>query len=119
MPEPEKLEVAASETEAALDCAPGFDGKTLIHGRHHFIQEDNTMLAFKQIRLSSVSGLLLLSLVGLLIAYLIVVGNLPSWARVPAQQAYPRYSWIYTRAQQEFLEYNSRRNVSQAALTLI
>ena len=74
------------------------------------------MLTFKRIRNSSVSGLLLLSLVGLLIAYLIVVGNLPSWARVP--QAYPRYSWIYTRAQQEFLEYNSRRDVSQLAPTL-
>ena len=38
MPEPETLDVAASKTQAALDGAPGFDGKTLVHRRrHHFI----------------------------------------------------------------------------------
>lgn len=59
--------------------------------------------ASKQIKKVIVNGLLLVSLIGLLIAYLAVVGDLP--ARV------------YTTAQQEYLSYNYGRSVSQSAPT--
>jgi len=55
----------------------------------------------KRIRTVLVNGLLLVGLIGLLIAYFVLVGNLP--AR------------IYTPAQQEYLSYNYSRSISQVA----
>jgi hypothetical protein len=51
-----------------------------------------------------VNGLLLAGLIGLLIAYLVVVSDLPSR--------------IYTTAQQEYLSYNRARSVTQTAPTM-
>jgi hypothetical protein len=59
--------------------------------------------ASKQVRRVVVNGLLFVSLIGLLLAYLAVVGDLPSR--------------VYTLAQQEYLSYNYSRSVSQIAPT--
>ncbi len=55
----------------------------------------------KQSKVVFINGLLLTGLVGLLLAYIIVVNNLPAQ--------------IYTRAQQEYLSYNATRKISQVA----
>jgi hypothetical protein len=57
----------------------------------------------KRFRDVSIRGLLLMSLIGLLIAYLLVVNDLPSQ--------------ILSVAQQEYLSYNVRRTISQLAPT--
>jgi len=55
----------------------------------------------KQVKKVIVNGLLSVSLIGLLITYLAVVGDLPSR--------------VYTPTQQEYLSYNYSRSVSQSA----
>jgi hypothetical protein len=61
------------------------------------------MKTFKRVGVTFVNAVLLLGLVGLLIAYLVVVSDLP--ARV------------YTMDQREFLRYNYSRSVAQSAPT--